>query len=62
MAAVEAGKAKFVIPEDWPYKEARELFFHPDVRPADHEECQFTWEAPDVEGLVEFLVNDKGFR
>lgn len=23
---------------------------------------QLTWEAPDVDGLVEFLVRDKGFK
>ncbi len=54
-------KKRYVIPDDWPYVEARELFFHPDVRPADHPECDFHWNGPDVEGLVEFLVRDKGF-
>ncbi|RHZ57616.1 multifunctional nuclease RAD27 [Aspergillus thermomutatus] len=55
-------KKKYVIPEDWPYKDARELFLHPDVREADHPDCDFKWEAPDVEALVEFLVKDKGFN
>jgi flap endonuclease-1 len=55
-------KKKYVIPEDWPYHDARELFLHPDVREADHPECDFKWEAPDVEALVEFLVKDKGFN
>lgn len=55
-------KKKYTIPEDWPYKEARELFFNPDVRPADHEACNFTWDAPDVENLVKFLVGEKGFN
>ncbi|PMD42745.1 flap endonuclease-like protein 1 [Hyaloscypha variabilis F] len=59
--AVEAGKTKFQIPEDWPYADARELFFNPDVRPADHADCDFKWEAPDIEGLVQFLVTEKGF-
>ena len=54
-------KKKYTLPEDWPYQDARELFFHPDVRPADHPECDFKWTAPDVEGLVKFLVNEKGF-
>jgi flap endonuclease-1 len=54
-------KKKYTIPDDWPYKDARELFLNPDVRQADHEECDFKWEAPDVEGLVQFLVTDKGF-
>ncbi|KEF51795.1 flap endonuclease 1 [Exophiala aquamarina CBS 119918] len=54
-------KKRYVIPEDWPYKDARELFLNPDVRAADHPECDFKWEAPDVEGLVQFLVTEKGF-
>lgn len=54
-------KKRYTIPDDWPYKDARELFFNPDVRQADHPDCDFKWEAPDVEGLVEFLVTEKGF-
>lgn len=59
--AVEAGKAKFTIPDDWPYQDARQLFFQPDVYPADHEKCDFKWEQPDVDGLIQFLVTEKGF-
>ena len=55
-------KKKYAIPDDWPYQEARELFLNPDVRSADHPECDFKWEAPDVEGLVKFLVTEKGFN
>ncbi|EYE96236.1 multifunctional nuclease RAD27 [Aspergillus ruber CBS 135680] len=55
-------KKKFVIPEDWRYQDARELFIKPDVRDADHPDCDFKWEAPDVEGLIDFLVKDKGFN
>lgn len=55
-------KKKYVIPEDWPYKDARELFLNPDVRQADHPDCDFKWEQPDVEGLVKFLVEEKGFN
>jgi flap endonuclease-1 len=54
-------KKKYTIPADWPYKDARELFFNPDVRPPDHPECDFKWTTPDVEGLVQFLVTEKGF-
>lgn len=54
-------KKRYVIPDDWPYKDARELFLNPDVRAADHPECDFKWDAPDVEGLVQFLVHEKGF-
>ncbi|KAK8036372.1 hypothetical protein PG991_001509 [Apiospora marii] len=52
---------KYTIPEDWPFADARELFFHPDVRPADDPLCDFKWEKPDTEGLVNFLVTEKGF-
>jgi len=54
-------KGRYTLPDDWPYEDARDLFFHPDVRSADDPECDFKWEKPDVEGLVKFLVNDKGF-
>lgn len=54
-------KKKYVLPEDWPYQDARDLFINPDVRPAEHPECDFKWVAPDVEGLVQFLVHEKGF-
>lgn len=52
---------KYTFPEDWPYKEARLLFLEPDVRPADHPDADFKWDAPDVDGLVKFLVEEKGF-
>ncbi|KAF2834993.1 flap endonuclease 1 [Patellaria atrata CBS 101060] len=54
--------SKYTIPDDWPYADARSLFLEPDVRDADHPDCDFKWEAPDVEGLVKFLVSDKGFN
>lgn len=47
------------FPELWPYKEAREIFKHPDVVKAD--DMDLKWEQPDVEGLVKFLCTDKGF-
>lgn len=54
-------KQKYVLPEDWPFADARELFLNPDVRDADHPDCDFKWEKPDIEGLVHFLVTEKGF-
>ncbi|KAJ4383421.1 Elongation of fatty acids protein 2 [Didymella sp. IMI 355093] len=53
---------KLTIPDDWPFADARTLFLEPDVRPADAPECDFKWEAPDVEGLVKFLVEEKHFN
>jgi len=54
------GKKSIVIPEVWPYEEARKLFKSPDVQKGD--DLELKWEAPDVEGLVKFLCQDKGFR
>ncbi|KAF8349580.1 flap endonuclease 1 [Amanita rubescens] len=48
------------IPEHWPWEEAKKLFEKPDVLPADQVELE--WKNPDVEGLVEFLVKQKGFN
>ena len=54
--------SKYAIPEDWPFADARALFLEPDVRAAEDPECDFKWEAPDVEGLVKFLVEEKHFN
>jgi len=64
------------IPEYWPWEEAKKLFITPDVVKADDMEVsrlrrggksevlmiQVEWKAPDVDGLVEFLCRDKGFK
>lgn len=49
---------KYTIPENWPYEEARKLFQDADV--SDPESFQITWSAPDEEGLVAFMANEKG--
>lgn len=54
-------KKKYTIPEDWPYKDARELFVNPDVHQANAPECDFQWKAPDIPGLIQYLVVEKGF-
>ncbi|KAG0144375.1 hypothetical protein CROQUDRAFT_672377 [Cronartium quercuum f. sp. fusiforme G11] len=46
-------------PEDWPWLEAKELFIKPDVTKA--KDVKLEWNLPDVDGLVEFLVKEKGF-
>ncbi|KAL9711388.1 Elongation of fatty acids protein 2 [Leucoagaricus gongylophorus] len=48
------------IPDDWPWEEAKKLFEDPDVIPAD--EVELEWKNPDVDGLVQFLVTEKGFN
>ncbi|KAK9452768.1 PIN domain-like protein [Dipodascopsis uninucleata] len=52
--------SRYKIPEDWPYQDARELFLKAEV--ADPEKCDIKWSEPDVEGLVDYLVKDKGFN
>jgi flap endonuclease-1 len=54
---------KYTVPDDWPYQEARLLFQEPDVLPSTAPECEnIKWEAPDMDGLVKFLVEEKGFN
>ncbi|KAF8610596.1 PIN domain-like protein [Ceratobasidium sp. AG-I] len=48
------------VPEYYPWEEAKKLFLQPDVTPAD--QVDINWEAPDVDGLVQFLVVEKGFN
>lgn len=50
---------KIQVPEDWPYQQVRGLFKSPDVMQA--EEVDLKWNPPDVDGLIDFLVKDKGF-
>ena len=42
------------------WKEAKKVFVKPDVTLAD--EIELEWKNPDVDGLVEFLVTEKGFK
>ena len=51
---------KYKVPQDWPFDNARALFAKPTV--AEPTERDFRWEQPDVEGLVKYLVQDKGFN
>ncbi|KAF8758952.1 hypothetical protein RHS01_02995 [Rhizoctonia solani] len=48
------------VPDYYPWEEAKKLFLQPDVTPAD--QVELVWEAPDVDGLVKFLVVEKGFN
>ncbi|XP_074645661.1 flap endonuclease 1-like isoform X1 [Tubulanus polymorphus] len=53
-------KDKYTVPDNWLYKEARELFKNPDV--TEGENIDLKWIEPDEEGLVEFMVKQKGFN
>ncbi|CAF5217437.1 unnamed protein product, partial [Rotaria magnacalcarata] len=50
---------KYGVPDDWAYEQARQLFKEPDVLPADATDLK--WIEPDEEGLVVYMVNEKGF-
>ncbi|XP_067650796.1 flap endonuclease 1-like [Haliotis asinina] len=53
-------KKKYTIPENWMYKEARVLFQEPEI--TDPEKLDLKWSEPDEEGLLEFMVTQKGFN
>ncbi|KAF8879095.1 PIN domain-like protein [Gymnopilus junonius] len=54
------GKGGVQIPDEWDWESAKKIFEKPDVLPAD--EVELEWKNPDVDGLVEFLVKEKGFN
>jgi len=51
---------KYVPPENWPFEEARRLFKEPEV--VDAAEVDLKWNEPDVEALVKFMCEEKGFN
>lgn len=52
-------KNKYPVPENWMFKEARELFLHPDI--IDAEKIELKWSEPDEEGIIQYMCNEKGF-
>ncbi len=61
LAKVVAGldPEKHPVPKDNDYERVRELFLHPEVTPA--EEIDLKWVDPDKDGIMKFLVEEKGF-
>ncbi|KXZ46864.1 hypothetical protein GPECTOR_40g598 [Gonium pectorale] len=53
-------KTKYPVPDPFPHKESHEYFTAPEVTPAA-ELPAFKWSAPDEDGLIQFLVNEKSF-
>uniref|UniRef100_U5EXV5 Flap endonuclease 1 n=1 Tax=Corethrella appendiculata TaxID=1370023 RepID=U5EXV5_9DIPT len=51
---------KYIVPEDWNYEQARQLFKEPEV--CNPDEFDFKWSEPDEEGLVKFLCGDRQFN
>ncbi|KAF9524260.1 PIN domain-like protein [Crepidotus variabilis] len=54
------GKGGVQFPEEWPWEDAKKIFEKPEVLPAD--DIELEWKNPDVDGLVQFLVTEKGFN
>ena len=50
---------KYIVPEDWNYQKARELFVNPEI--ADPATIDLKWTDPDEEGLIKFLCGDRQF-
>ena len=50
---------KYPPPENWLYKEARQLFAEPEVF---HDIKPLKWPGPNVEECVKFLHEEKGFN
>ncbi|KAM3163443.1 Flap endonuclease 1 [Lachancea thermotolerans] len=59
---IESGQAnnKWKVPENWPFKEARQLFLDPDV--VKGSEVDLKWSEPQEQELVDFMCKEKGFN
>jgi flap endonuclease-1 len=53
-------KEKYKVPENWLYKEARQLFIKPEI--TDPDTIDLKWTDPDEEGIVQYMCNEKGFN
>ena len=49
------------VPENFDYEQVRRLFKAPEITPAT-EFSPFKWTAPDEEGLIAFMVDEKSFN
>jgi len=59
-AVIAAEGSKHPPPPNFPFEEVRQLFLHPDV--TDPKDITLRWTDPDEQGLVDFLVGEKGFN
>lgn len=53
-------KKKYTIPDNFQFKESRALFVKPDIDEAA--KVDLKWKDPDEKGLIDFMVNNKGFQ
>uniref|UniRef100_A0A8D0L9B3 Flap endonuclease 1 n=1 Tax=Sphenodon punctatus TaxID=8508 RepID=A0A8D0L9B3_SPHPU len=51
---------KYPLPENWLFKEARQLFLEPEV--VGSEDVELKWGEPDEEGLILFMCEEKQFN
>ncbi|CDW80315.1 flap endonuclease 1 [Stylonychia lemnae] len=56
-------KQKYIVPEEYPYQEARELFLKLDYTEElkDIQE-QFKWDKPNEDNIKQFLIKEKNFN
>ena len=52
--------SKYPVPEDFDFEQARRLFLEHEVAPAS--DFTFAWNDPDEDGIIKFLVDEKGFN
>ena len=59
-AIAASDKAKYVVPDNWRFEKARELFVSPDV--TDKSDLpKFSWELPKEKELTDYLVERMSF-
>eukprot|EP01056_Protomagalhaensia_sp_Gyna25_P003111 Protomagalhaensia_sp_Gyna_25__3110@NODE_284_length_4045_cov_39_042936_g218_i0_p1_GENE_NODE_284_length_4045_cov_39_042936_g218_i0NODE_284_length_4045_cov_39_042936_g218_i0_p1_ORF_typecomplete_len390_score77_29XPG_I/PF00867_18/1_5e30XPG_N/PF00752_17/5_9e285_3_exonuc/PF01367_20/0_0001XPG_I_2/PF12813_7/0_00335_3_exonuc_N/PF02739_16/0_0047DUF4142/PF13628_6/0_16DUF4142/PF13628_6/1_6e03_NODE_284_length_4045_cov_39_042936_g218_i07881957 len=56
----KADSKSIVVPDDFPYQEARQFFLNPEVTPAENLP-DLNWVEADEEGLIQFLVDENQF-
>ncbi|KAI8866524.1 PIN domain-like protein [Ramicandelaber brevisporus] len=57
-------KEKYVIPQNWPFEDVRKLFVSPVAMDVETGvvDMDIKWSEPNIDGLVEFLCEEKGFN
>ncbi|CAK9296808.1 unnamed protein product [Gordionus sp. m RMFG-2023] len=51
---------KYPIPDNWKFKEARELFLNPETINVTN--MDFKWKEPEEESLIKYMCEEKGFN
>lgn len=57
---IQTNETKWKIPENWQFKQARQLFLSPDVIPGD--QIDLKWSPPNEEELIKYLCGEKLFN